>query len=276
VSAAKFKPSQLRELYDVLCDLSEGEQLALANFYLEGEGQKRLIERFALSCQAIAKYPDNSEAFHDRTPAAEERAIGNPPRAAGIEKTEHLQGYLAIRGLQEVRDRPDLGFSYVAREIFALRNTGSGGWRPPRRAMDLLLASSDGLPIVGEVKIADDKPTFFALIQALMYASELSSPAQRARLRENYGEFRPNSALLDDAGPWLDAWVIGHRPKEHGTYREDSFEASRQISSYLMNAPEVSAVIRRIAYIEGIPTGDDLVFEERWSFPDASDQRHPA
>jgi hypothetical protein len=269
VDREKFEPSQLRRLYDVLCNLSEGEQMALADFYVKDKG-KRLIERFGHSCREVDRYPKLTEPFHDREPGREEKVVGNPPLPAEIKKTEHMQGYLAARGTQKVNARPGLGFRYVDREIFALRNTGGDGWRPPRRTMDLLLVSDDGLPIVGEVKIANDRPTFFALVQALMYASELGSAAQRARLRENYEAFRSSNALIGDSGPWLDVLVLGYRPPERGTYREGSFEASQEISSHLMNAPEVNSVIRRIAYVEGIPAGDDLVFEERWSFSDAA------
>lgn len=84
----------------------------------------------------------------------------------------------------------DQTLAYVTRELNPLRteggvfetghaasNSGSGG-------MDLLLVSNDGQPVVGEIKINEDMNPFFALIQSLTYAAELSTPNQLNRLRD--------------------------------------------------------------------------------------------
>lgn len=264
MEAPTFKGTPLRELYDILCRLSEGEQLGLARFYAEEKGAQRLAERFELSCAAITnEYPENTEPFHDRTSASDgdSHEVG-PPSAEAITSTVEMQEYLAGRGRQEVRDQPELGFRYVDREVFALRTTAKGGVRPPKRTLDLLLASDDNYPIIGEVKIAGDRPTFFALVQALMYASELSSPNQRRRLQSHYAAF--DSGPLLTAGPWLDVWVIGYQPPEVGEYRQGSFEASEQISAHLINESRVNQAIRRIAYVEAVLEGVDLTFEEKF------------
>lgn len=61
-------------------------------------------------------------------------------------------------------------------------SSGTGG-------IDLLFRSNvSGFPVVGEVKVAKDKNAFFALIQAMTYAVELSTPSQLARLKQHYGE----------------------------------------------------------------------------------------
>ena len=78
--------------------------------------------------------------------------------------------------------------NYAGRELNPLRteggilesghaasSSGSGG-------MDLLLVSPDRWPIVGEIKIANDMNPFFALIQSLTFAAELSTSHQFGRL----------------------------------------------------------------------------------------------
>jgi hypothetical protein len=65
------------------------------------------------------------------------------------------------------------------------------------------------LPIVAELKIGADKPTYFALIQALMYATEFSSPSQRARLAATCPEAK---FTMPADGPFLDVYLIAFKP----------------------------------------------------------------
>jgi hypothetical protein len=59
-----------------------------------------------------------------------------------------------------------------------VRGGGAGG-------LDLLL-DWDGTPTVGEIKAPGDATMFLALVQALMYGVEISTPAQLRRLRTHY------------------------------------------------------------------------------------------
>lgn len=61
----------------------------------------------------------------------------------------------------------------------AARRSGAGG-------VDLLCASRDGLPVIGEIKAPTDTSLFVALVQSLTYASELLTLQQVARLRRVY------------------------------------------------------------------------------------------
>jgi hypothetical protein len=74
--------------------------------------------------------------------------------------------------------------------------SGKGG-------MDLLLQSqASGLPVIGEVKVDTDKNAFYALIQAMTYAVELSTLNQLKRLKRNFDEFgqlEPNEAAVEIA-----------------------------------------------------------------------------
>ena len=68
----------------------------------------------------------------------------------------------------------------------AARKSGAGG-------VDLLCATHDGLPVIGEIKAPTDTSLFVALVQSLTYASELLTLQQAARLGKAYpGVFRPS------------------------------------------------------------------------------------
>lgn len=95
------------------------------------------------------------------------------------------------------------GYKYVAREINPW-NTRQGVFandmpatKTGRGGMDLLLQTSDGFPVVGEVKVREDKNCLFALLQAMTYAVELSTRNQLKRLHLTYPEAFP--ALKDDS-----------------------------------------------------------------------------
>lgn len=262
-SQPRLRPTQLRELYDALGALKEQEQTALAE--LHANDPERLIGRFAHSVETVAGYPPNTEAFHGGANAkAQRKPLDDPPTPiAEIVKTDHFASHLA--GDQEclVENAPELSFRFVDREIFALRTTAADGPRPRRRSLDLLLVSRDGRPIAGELKLGADKPTYFALVQALMYAAELSSPAQRERLMKHYPDA---DFAFPEGGPFLDVYLIGFDPPTKGKYRERSFEATRSISSKLVKDTRVHSVIRRIAYIEAEPQGQGLSFVKRFAF----------
>jgi hypothetical protein len=268
----QLKRTQLRELYEALLLLKEQEQTALAE--LHAADPARLVRRFEASVATVAAYPaivDPADPasplpFHDRI----DRKLPDPQPDDPIERTEHFASRLAKDGIQKVADAPELDFRYVDREIFPLRTTAKGAPRAATRRLDLLLASADGLPIAGELKIGSDKPTYFALIQALMYAAELSSAEQLNRLAKTYtlAEF-----AWPDGGPFLDVFVIALKPPTGGRFRKKSFEASKQVSCKLVADPRINSVIRRIAYLEAIPGDRDLSFVSRFHFPNPAAER---
>ena len=90
------------------------------------------------------------------------------------------------------------GYKFVDREI-APWNTKQGiftnglpATKTGKGGMDLLLQNEDGLPVVGEIKVGEDKNCFFALLQATMYAAELSTPNQLKRLQRTYSNVFTN------------------------------------------------------------------------------------
>jgi hypothetical protein len=255
---SEFEPTQLRQLYDGLAALKEQEQTALAENH--AEDPELLLHRLAHDVETVAEYDDLVEPFHD-----EGKRVGlvDPPPLADLKSTDDFAAHLANEQLWPVAGGEELAFRFVDREIFPLRSTRKDGPRAARRSLDVLLASGDGLPIVGELKIRQDKPTYYAFIQALMYAAELSSPPQRDRLASLYreAEFR-----WPAGGPFLDLYVIAFEPPIRGKYRQRSYEAVEKISEQMVGDPRCASVIRRIAYIEASAERDQLTFKQSFAF----------
>jgi hypothetical protein len=228
----------MRHYYDSLHGLKEQEQTALAE--LHAEDPERLIARFDHSVKTVAAYPTITEPFHgERSETWTERA-GLP-----ITSTTMFVAELAAAGHHQVVDFPELDFDFVDREIFPLRSaTIPVDGRGPRRSIDLLLRAQNGLPIVGELKVAGDSPAYFALVQALMYSAELSSKSQLRRLAEHYDFIVPEGQAV------ITIYLIAHATPEHGAYRRRSLEATRVITEKLMTDRRVAGVIRHIAYLE--------------------------
>lgn len=251
-----LEPTQLREFYGALHALREQEQTAIAE--LHAEDPERLIARFAHSVEAVAAYPAIDEAFHGARSEAWKEKAGEP-----ITSTTAFVANLAAGERHEVSRATDLDFEYVDREIFPLRSTEIAvEGRSVRRSVDLLLRDRDGFPIVGELKVAGDSPTYYALVQALMYAAELSSQSQLRRLVElpDYA-FR----LPDEGEPGLSIYLIAFAAPERGKYRTRSFDASKKIVAKLMVDPRVNRVVRRIAYLEAsadLGSGSKLAFNQ--------------
>jgi hypothetical protein len=259
----KLKPTQLRELYDALAVLKEQEQTALAE--LHADDPERLIGRFTHSVETVAEYPALEEPFHDdRSDAWREK--GN----AAIDSTTAFTARLAASDVHEVTGTPELAFHYVDREIFPLRSRVLGvEQRSRRRSLDLLLKSREGYPIVAELKIRHDTPTYYALVQALMYAVELSSESQRQRLVE-YSDMQ-----LPLAEPALSIYIIGYESPETGSFRERSFAASETIARKLMLDSRCNSVLRRIAYLKAESTPDGLTFKPLFSIGPANPLKDP-
>lgn len=159
--------------------------------------------------------------------------------------------------------REDLAFVPVGREVGPLRATGarfedgSVGRRSGRGGMDLFLRSADeeGLPIVAEIKDAGDTNVFFALVQALTYAVELTTVHQFERLREHhggsFGDLRP------DRPPRCDVYIVCLGPTPHPLHEEAARLADRLLGR---TEQAIARRIRRVAFIRAQLDGE-LRFE---------------
>jgi hypothetical protein len=247
--ADRLEPTQLRQYYDALHGLKEQEQTALAE--LHADDPERLIARFDHSVKTVATYPATTEPFHGERSEAWMEKAGEP-----VTSTTTFVAELAVISHHQVVDFPELDFDFVDREIFPLRSTTIPiDGRGARRSIDLLLRAGSGMPIVGELKVAGDSPTYYALVQALMYATELSSESQLRRLAEHY------DFIVPAAQPAIIVYLIAHAAPERGAYRRRSLEATKVIVEKLMKDRRVADVIRHFAYLESSIDADGrLVF----------------
>ena len=117
--------------------------------------------------------------------------LPNPPQRLGdVSSTYEFTSFVMQHGLA------DTGFEVIGYEINpwrtrrAMFSTKQPATKTGRGGIDLLMRSIEGMPVVGEVKVKDDKNAFFGLLQAMTYAVELSTPNQLERLRTHIPRFK--------------------------------------------------------------------------------------
>ena len=128
-----------------------------------------------------------------------------PQRLSDVSTTDEFTAFLKQHGL---RDEKTV-YTFVERELnpwstrLGMFSNKLPATKSGRGGMDLLLQSeASGFPVVGEVKVKKDKNAFFALIQAMTYAVELSTPNQLNRLKTHFVEFgqlEPRKAAVEIA-----------------------------------------------------------------------------
>ena len=178
--------TELRRVYDVMDLMDTATFENLARFYCEKP--KSLERLWNLSRASFENYRNPAgweESDRKELPKA-------PARPQLISKTDEFTAFILEHGLGEDHELME----YVTREmnpwstrlgVFSnkLPATKSG-----RGGMDLLFRSrTTGNPVIGEVKVKRDKNAFYALVQAMTYAVELSTKNQLRRLKNNFKEF---------------------------------------------------------------------------------------
>jgi hypothetical protein len=147
-----------------------------------------LVDDFIESVATCQSYR-NLQSFHDGRLLLSETS--HRPLTTADLKTASIAWWLEAKDA-EVRalDGTSLGLTYVDRELVPLRTSAHGGATSARsrrsRRLDLLLAASDGAPVISEIKAQTDQHPFYALVQLLMLAAQLATPYQRDRLSKHY------------------------------------------------------------------------------------------
>ena len=256
-AASGFEPTQLRNYYDAMDALKEQELTALAECH--AKDPELVAYRFDLSVKKAETYLSlEDQPFHPERPPL---IPPSPDTPLNIRSTVDFARYLNSIGSFDVDD--NLSFEYVDREIFPLRSTEKGGPRTDPRKLDLLLKSGDGLPVLTELKIRGDKPSYFALMQNLMYASELSSRSQISRL---IGQHKDHHFEVPDDGPVVDLQIIAFDPPKSGEFRKRSTDATETICQKLAKDPRIGSRIRRFTFLTVAESDSPLVFEKLFSF----------
>lgn len=277
--APKIPLTQLRHLYGMFDLFSSLEShRAMAQEVLRDKNPGVLADMFRRSVERFRAYTNIGEPFYPERPPR--RELPDPTRIDGIGGTLALTSLLKAAGAAEVVDHPELSFGFVDREIVPARTTGNAAFEDDERStrvrrLDWLLAGTrDRLPIIAEVKVGGDKDPFYALIQLLMYAAELATPAQRARLERHYpGRFAFPAAAgeADESGPVLDVYIVlsGYNPRSG--VRQQILETTNQLCRRLVAEPGVARYVRRIACLDvGLGSGNQLRFGTVFSHTAAS------
>lgn len=242
--------TRLRRFYETLRLFSCADiQEAFAN-YLSHHGADHLQVLFSDSFAHFSRYR-NDEAFcparNDPWWSRYANQTTNKAKAlvARLNPT-NWKNAVPVTGVE------NLAFNPVGYEISPFRTTshrqrralfesGKAGTCSGAGGVDLLLANAqDHLPIIGEVKAPGDTNLLLALVQALTYAVEFTTPNQMDRLKKQYEEY-------DSLSEKCDIYLI--------SFADDIPELRRQahaIANRLLAEPEnpIAARVRRVAFIE--------------------------
>jgi hypothetical protein len=257
-------------LYTRYCEFKRGgpyraqkARIELGKHYERAPQQ--LAAEFARSVEAFASYDNPGEALTGRTRKTLDHA--NPTAIAnGREAAAYLE--LTLPGCEVRVDGLGI-YTYVEREIVPARTTikapvmanvcDDGRRSTAAMKADLLLCSAAGNPTVGEVKVStargDDADPFYALVQALALAAQLTPASQRKRLRCQHED-----AGFAAAGP-LDVLVLLFRPAElaKATHRKTLTDLTVNICDSLRASGALRPYVEEIAVVEA-RAGEEIVF----------------
>jgi hypothetical protein len=247
-------------------------QTFMAKELLRGKKLTALAEKFRRSVERFAAFTNLDEPFYPISPPRKD--LPDVMTIADITDTLSLTAFLDRCRSAQVDDDPELGFVYVDREIVPARKTGkavfeNGDRSTCYRRLDWLLTNArDGLPIIAEVKVGTDKNAFSALLQLLMYAAELATPAQQKRLRQHYPkDFASCDAAEDSTRPSLDTYIILSKQNPRSRERQEILKLTSEICHRLLIEDGMTRYIRRISCLEAtLDTSRQLRFKKLFSY----------
>ena len=238
----------LRQFYETMKLLETATWVNLAKFY--SENPKSLERLWSRSREAFLSYKNEDDWGRGET-----ESLPIAPESVGaIKTTDEFTAFITEHDNRI--DDDQTGYTFVEREINP-RRTRRGVFSDKRPAtksgtggIDVLLKSHvTGFPAVGEVKVDTDKNAFFALIQAMTYAVELSTPNQLTRLRKHFGDnFR--TLVVDEAKVEIVLLMVNH-------VKDDSREPVLKLVKALNERKECEG-LGRVVLVEN--HGDKWVF----------------
>ncbi len=256
--------TELRHLYSMMRKIlvSEDAQLQIA------EEIRRVPtnfqELFERSRTHFCLYDNRCEGFHPRQPVG----VLLPKVLTSPKPVHQVLRRITEHGIR-ISSHPGFNANYVDYELSPIRTTASeyeNGLRSKAGGgVDILLANDgDQLPVVVEMKGEGDVNLFLALIQALTYTVEFSTPSQRERMDRTYpGRFawRPGSPALD-----IYLLLVGKpESSNHPTFFRLVDEICQQL---LAPSTAVASVVRRIVCLEtDEPNAAAITFAVRFLHP---------
>jgi hypothetical protein len=183
-----IRTTDLRKLYSFFRFFSTKTQLAILGDYNRGKNYKKLVKIYSDSKKYFEQY-SNYEAFIEEGRKRSEVSASESPV---FNNTKDVIAFFNQHDQIKVENDDSLTFSYIEREIDPRRMTGakyddgSPGRSSGTGGIDFLAWNDNmKLPIIGEIKCKSDETPFFALIQLLMYCSEMATESQVKRINNH-------------------------------------------------------------------------------------------
>lgn len=188
--------TEFRHFYDCMKFVDEPTHRNLANFYCDTPAS---LERlWNISRDNFASY-DNPDGW------GQGERIDLPVSPELLSDVGDTEQFVSF-----VKRVPIPGLVFVEREINPWRTRGGmfpnglPATKSGRGGIDVLFQNSEnGLPVISEIKVRTDKNAYFALIQAMTYAVEMSTDHQARRLKkhfaQHFSEIDPNHPRVEIA-----------------------------------------------------------------------------
>jgi hypothetical protein len=267
----------IRRLYDCMSDtpqlMTQEVRNALAR-RLHGNTEP-LIEMIDSSISHFERFNNIDEPFHNRE-GDEERTIDKCSDEGNYAKriVALMRSYGKDKKTKICLDSQESKIKYIDYEISAYRKTGKASMEDGRvgtsggGGIDLILHDGERY-IIGEVKAATDTDFFYALVQALTYTIELSTPNQMKRLNSHYSQSKKVPELK-------------HGESKHHVYVifEDDLEKAKSEKLYnettviarnlMKKADSLKSVVSAIKFVKAtLPEGssDPIEFQVTDCFP---------
>ena len=177
--------TDLRKLYSFFRFFSTKTQLAILGDYNRGKNYEKLVKLYKDSKAYFGKYNNDKPFIEEGRKRSEVLASELPV----FDNTKDVIAFFKRHDEIKVENDDFLTFSYIEREIDPRRMTGakfdngSSGRSSGIGGIDFLAWNDNmKLPIIGEIKCKSDETPFFALIQLLMYCSEMATESQVTRI----------------------------------------------------------------------------------------------
>ena len=184
----------------------------------------------------------------------------NPPQRLGdVSSTYEFTSFVMQHGLA------DTGFEVIGYEINSMYahetcTCFQPSSQPPKleeaESTCLCGQRSKRMPVVGEVKVKDDKNAFFGLLQAMTYAAELSTPNQLELSANAYSTIQGSLAVENAT---VEIAVIQVNPVNDLTIvPKVEVNRTHQRASEMCRACPCSALSKTMA-TNGLPTNDAMI-----------------
>ena len=177
--------TDLRKLYSFFRLFSTKTQLAVLKDYNRHKNYGHLVDLYSESKMYFTQYNNDEPFLRDGVKRSEILADEAPV----FKSTKDVIAFFNQHEQIKVENDDSLTFSYIEREIDPRRMTrakfdnGSSGKSSGTGGIDFLAWNVNmKLPIIGEIKCKSDETPFFALIQLLMYCSEMVTKSQVKRI----------------------------------------------------------------------------------------------